>query len=62
MRRETVMGKKRRMYLLEQADFDYILEEYDTPDFHEMIISVGGDVSRLRCYGNDEDGFSIRVK
>ncbi|WP_161873808.1 hypothetical protein [Emergencia sp. 1XD21-10] len=47
---------------MEQRDFDYILEEYDAPDFYEMTVSIGGDVCRFRCYGNATDGFSIYEK
>lgn len=62
MRRGTVTGNARRKHLLEQRDFDYILEEYDAPDFYEMTVSIGGDVCRFRYYGNATDGFSIYEK
>lgn len=60
--RKMNLAEQRRKYILEQQDFDYILDEYDTSDFQEMTVSIGGDVVRYRCYGNAEEGFSIYAK
>ena len=60
--RKMNLAEQRRKHILEQQDFDYILDEYDAPDFKEVTVSVGGDVVRYRCYGNEEEGFSIYAK
>ena len=38
----------------ESAICDYVLERRDAPDFTELIVSNGGDVSRLRIYDNGQ--------
>lgn len=56
------VNKQRRAYMLENLGFDYILDEYNAPNFYEMVISIGGDVCRYRCYGESKDDFSIYCK
>lgn len=56
------IADKRRNYLIENEDFDYILEEHNAPDFYEMVVSVGGDICRLRCYGENEENFRVFEK
>jgi uncharacterized Zn finger protein (UPF0148 family) len=34
--------------------FDYIMEEYKTPDFVELIGKIGGDVLAFRVYNNGD--------
>lgn len=36
--------------LCESFRCDYVLERHDAPDYTELIVSNGGDVSRLRIY------------
>lgn len=36
--------------LFEETPADYILEEFETPEFFEFHVSAGGDVLKYRVY------------
>ena len=39
--------------LFEETPTDYILEDYETPDFFQFTVSCGGDVVTYRIYKKD---------
>ena len=45
--------KSRFDYLSDNIGFDYIVEQHETRDFTEYVISIGGDVKKYRVYGKD---------
>lgn len=49
-------------YLDENVGFDYTIRIQTTPDFTEVVSSMGGDVRTHRIYGSCEADFTIACK
>lgn len=46
-------------YLLENSGLEYVIDTYRTPNFIEVVGSIGGDVLTFRVYEDKDNGFYI---
>lgn len=47
--------KTRMQFLEDEIGFDYVLEQHESKDFTQFVISIGGDVRTYRVYGENGD-------
>ena len=51
-------AQKRReaaKYFVDHAEFDYIVEQFEAPNFIEYVVRYGGDVLIYRVYEDGDD-------
>ena len=44
-------NQTRQQFLDEEIGFDYIIEQHETREFTQFVVSTGGDVNTYRVYG-----------
>ena len=56
------LERARVNYLDENVGFDYTIRIQTTPEFTEVVSSMGGDVRTHRIYGSCDEDFIITCK
>ena len=59
---ERELEQARVNHLDKNVGFDYTIRIQTTPEFTEVVSSMGGDVRTHRIYGSCEEDFNITCK